>query len=98
MSGYLAGKVWQSNLDGVLKPLTACLADIANDDGTKIYPGIPYLCWLMDKSERSIQYQIKALLKAGILVVVSESTRPGEYTEYRLDPGRLPKRRKWVEV
>ncbi len=78
--------------------MAACLADIASDDGRNIYPSIPYICWLMGKSERAIQYQLKTLVSQGVLVVVSESTRPGEYTEYRIDEDNLPKRKKWSEV
>ncbi len=78
--------------------MAACLADIASDDGRNIYPSIPYICWLMGKSERAIQYQLKTLVSQGVLVVVSESTRPGEYTEYRIDEDKLPKRKKWSEV
>jgi hypothetical protein len=43
VSGLLAGKVWLSNLHRKLKPLAATLADIANEDGTSIYPSVEYV-------------------------------------------------------
>jgi hypothetical protein len=96
MSGLLAGKVWQSNLDGILKPLAACLADIANDDGTSIYPSVAYMAWLLGRDERSVQRQLKTLREQRVLAVVKFG-RGGRNkpTEYRMIEANLPQREKW---
>jgi hypothetical protein len=79
MSGLLAGKVWQSALDPRLKPLAAALADIANDNGTSIFPSIAYIAWLLGddiepsdkpRMERTVQRGIKDLRELGILIHV----------------------------
>ncbi|MGH9561986.1 MAG: helix-turn-helix domain-containing protein [Terracidiphilus sp.] len=67
MSGLLAGKVWLSNLRPQLKPLAATLADIANDDGTSIYPSVAYIAWRLGSSERSVQRGLSDLISLGAL-------------------------------
>lgn len=96
MSGYLAGKVWQSGLEPELKPLAACLADVANDDGTSIWPSVAYMAWLMGRSERQIQTCMQKLREAGVLVVVSGGKGGrSKSTEYRMIEESLPKRERW---
>ena len=96
MSGYLAGKIWQSDLDPELKPLAAALADIGNDDGTSIYPSVGYMAWLLSRSERTVQTGLKALRAAGVLRVVKEGGQgAGNTTEYRLVEEMLPTRVTW---
>ena len=100
MSGFLAGKVWQSALSAELKPLAAALADIANDDGTSIYPSVPYVSWLIGWSERSIYRGLGKLRKNGILRVVEPGggKRPDgtpATTEYRMIEEQLPQRPPW---
>jgi len=98
MSGFLAGKIWQSNLDPEVKPLAAALADIANDDGTSIYPSIAYMAWLLGRSESTVQRGLKDLRAAGVLKVVAEGGRgPGTTTEYKLMEERFPLRPSWGE-
>lgn len=95
MSGYLAGKVWRSALEGELKPLSAALADIANDDGTSIYPSVAYICWLLDRSERAVQGWLADLVRRGILKVISHGGGRAKTTEYHLIEDALPKRKPW---
>jgi hypothetical protein len=96
MSGFLAGKVWQSDLAPSLKPLAAALADIANDDGTSIYPSVEYVAWLLGKGERSVQRGLAELRRMAVLEVVAyPSGGRGCATEYRLIEERLPKRVPW---
>jgi len=104
VSGYLAGKVWQSDLSGTLKPLAAALADIANDDGTSIYPTIEYLAWLLGKSERAVQHNMSTLRAEGIIVPTchaecaeypGRSHRMGEPVHYQLVAAALPARPEW---
>jgi len=96
VSGFLAGKIWQSDLDPELKPLAAALADVANDDGTSIYPSVAYMAWLLSRSERTVQTGLKALRAAGVLRVVKEGGQgAGNTTEYRLVEEMLPTRVTW---
>lgn len=98
MSGFLAGKVWQSALAPHLKPLAAALADIANDDGTSIYPSVAYVAWLLGRSERAIQNGLSDLRAEGILKVEGHGCGgKGHPTEYRLIESALPRRPPWKE-
>lgn len=99
MSGLLAGKIWQSNLDGSIKPLAACLADIANDDGTSIFPSVEYLAWLLGKEPRSVQRGMKKLREMGVLTTVAHAKGGrNNPTEYRLMEKKLPERPEWKET
>lgn len=99
MSGLLAGKVWQSDLASHLKPLAAALADIANDDGTSIYPSVAYMAWLLGKERRSVQLGLSQLKALGIIEALgSEKGGRGKPTEYRLLEASLPKRIPWKEL
>jgi hypothetical protein len=96
MSGFLAGKVWQSALHPDLKPLAAALADIGNDDGTSIYPSVAYMAWLLGRSTRSVQDNLRKLRAQNVLKVVTD-TKGGRLrtTEYRLVESALPTREEW---
>lgn len=98
MSGLLAGKVWQSALAPHLKPLAATLADIADDDGSNIYPTFEYVAWRLGSSVRKVQRGMEALLSED-LQVLELVTPAGHYrsAEYRLIEDRLPKRPKWAK-
>jgi hypothetical protein len=99
MSGLLAGKVWQSNLESHLKPLAAAMADIANDDGSKIYPSVAYLAWLLGKGERSVQQGLAELKTLGVIEAVAFMTGGRNHpTEYRLIETALPYRTPWKEL
>ncbi len=99
MSGLLAGKVWQSDLASHLKPLAAALADIANDDGTSIYPSVAYMAWLLGKGRRSVQLGLSELREAQIIEPVGhDKGGRGQPTEYRLMEANLPKRVSWQEL
>lgn len=99
MSGLLAGKVWQSNLEAHLKPLAAAMADIANDDGTNIYPSVAYLAWLLGKGERSVQYGLDELKTLGVIRPVAyDRGGRSRATEYLLSEEKLPKRAPWKET
>ena len=96
MSGFLAGKVWQSNLPPDLKPLAAALADIADHDGTSIYPSVAYLAWLLGRSDRAVQMGLARLRGLEVIVVVRNGLG-GRFktTEYRMVEGNLPRRPPW---
>lgn len=83
MSGLLAGKIWQSALDPKLKPIAAALADIADHDGSHIFPSVAYIAWLLGddpeppkqgeapRMERTIQRGLQTLKRMGVLVEVN---------------------------
>lgn len=99
MSGLLAGKIWQSNLNSHLKPLAAAMADIANDDGTRVFPSVAYLAWLLGKGERSVQSGLSELKSQGVIEVVAfEKGGRNHPTEYRLIEASLPHRIPWKEL
>lgn len=70
--------MWASALPGRLKPVAALLADIANADGTRIYPSVAYIAWSVGDNDcaqeapnqRTVQRVIDELLKAKVLVFV----------------------------
>ncbi|MHB8654994.1 MAG: hypothetical protein ACYDA9_14080 [Terriglobia bacterium] len=99
MSGLLAGLVWLSDLEPELKPLAATLADIANDDGTSIYPSVAYVAWRLGRSERHVQYGLQKLTGFGILEVVAhENGGRSNTVEYRLIRSKLPAREEWALI
>lgn len=96
MSGLLAVKVWFSNLHRRLKPLAATLADLANDDGSSIYPSVEYIAWRLSSSKRVVRSALADLRKAGVLRAERNATGGrGLTTEYRLIEANLPKRASW---
>lgn len=97
MSDYLSGRVWQSGLDGDLKPLAAALANCGSDDGTSIYPSIAYLAWKLSRSERAVQYGMEKLKSLGIITVLKNGKGGrSKVPDYRLVEDALPVRPKWV--
>jgi hypothetical protein len=96
MSGFLAGKIWQSDLRPELKPLAAALADIADHDGTSIYPSVAYLAWLLGRSNRAVQMGLARLRELEVIVVVRNGSG-GRFktTEYRMVETKLPRRPSW---
>lgn len=96
MSDYLCGRVWQSGLDGDLKPLAAALANCGLDDGTSIYPSIAYLAWKLSRCERAIQYGMEKLKSLGVIVVLKNGKGGrSKVPDYRLMEDALPARPKW---
>lgn len=70
--------------------LALALADNAHDDGTRIFPSVAQLARKTRQSERSVQYQLRAMEKSGWLVLVkAESRAHGRPREYRIDPAWL---------
>ena len=96
MSGFLAGKVWRSALDGDLKPLAACLAECGNDDGSGIFPSVAYIQWMLGWSESSVRRGMKALREQRVLVAEANLTGGrGLVPVYHLDIEALPVRPAW---
>jgi hypothetical protein len=99
VSGYAAGIVWRSALPGRLKPLVACLADFANDDGTGIFPSVEYMMWLVDLGESTVRGQLSELRKTGVLLA-KKNLKGGRHlrTEYQIVFEKLPKRPSWTQL
>lgn len=99
MSGYLAGIVWHSGLDSNLKPLAACLADLAGHDGDGVHPSNEYLQWLLGWGESTVRAGMGQLRDLGVLVAVGNSKGGrGKFVLYRIDIAKLPTRPSWDEV
>lgn len=97
LSGLLAGKVWHSNLDAELKPLAATLADIADDDGSNIYPSILFVAWRLGRDTSTVDRGLKRLRDMGILEVIEQGGGMGRTTEYRMIERKFPQREPWEE-
>jgi len=96
LSGLLAGKVWHSDLNSDLKPLAACLADEANDQGDGIYPSIRYLAWKLSTSERTVQRGMRKLREMKIIRQVGFKKFGRVLVPiYRLVASKLPERMPW---
>ncbi len=66
------------------------LADHAEDDGSKIYPGRASLAERARCSESSVKLILKMFREAGILIVVEEGGKgPHDTTRYRMNVGLL---------
>jgi hypothetical protein len=94
--------VWLSDLPRNLKPLAATLADIANDDGTSIYPSVEYVAWRLSSSHRAVRAGLAELRENGVLELLSAARQDGSpaggrtlLTEYRMIEAKLPKRAPW---
>jgi hypothetical protein len=97
VSGLLAGKVWQSDLSSDLKPLTACLADQANDRGEGIYSSIAYLAWKLSTSDRTVQRGMRRLREMKVIQQVGFKKMRARVLVplYRLIASNLPERPPW---
>lgn len=98
MSGYLAGKVWHSNLDRQLKPIAACLADLGNQDGSGIHPSREFVAWLTGDSLRTVTRVFAKLKAIGVLETDDDgkpTTGRGNWPCYRINIDRLPERDRW---
>jgi len=61
------------------------LADVAKDDGTRIFPSVSTIASATDLSERQVQRIIKDFRKAGLLVIVRLGGGRSNPTEYKFD-------------
>lgn len=74
MSVILARRVYESGLPPHLKQTLAPLALVyAQDDGTRIFPGVKLIAWWADKTERSVRNDLTALCRLGVLIPLSRS-------------------------
>ena len=66
--------------------LAMVLADAARDDGTRLFISVPMLAKFSRQSDRTVQNQLKKLVKSGWLIPVSISKGPGYANGYRINP------------
>lgn len=92
MSAKLGGIIWQYYPNGGGELLTAlALADHGWDDGTGIWPSIAHLAIKTQQSERTVQYQMRAMEARGwLLKVKSGGKGKGSTTTYRIPIERIP--------
>jgi len=83
MSAKSMGQVFDLVLTPAKRNLLLAMADHADHDGRSIKPGVPYLAWKTDYSERQVQRLLRELEADGIVVI--EATRLGKPTSYALD-------------
>lgn len=77
--------------------LALSLADHADDDGGSLWPGVPRLARKTRQSERTVQYQLRQMEKAGYISRVGSNKggrapgkeKKGRSTEYRINIGYL---------
>lgn len=67
--------------------LALAIADHASDDGTRVYPSVKALAKKTRQSERTVQYQLRAMQAAGWLILVGAGNGGRSMaTEYRISP------------
>lgn len=81
--------VWKHYPEGGSELLLAlALADIGQDDGSRIHPSVQFMAHKTRMSERNIQYLLAKMLERGILQVVRKGGRHNGQnftTKYRID-------------
>jgi hypothetical protein len=83
MSARLMGQVFKLDLPSTDKFVLVAMADYASDDGTHCYPSVAALCRKTNLCERSVQYALRRLELAKILIAQGVSAGRST-TEYRI--------------
>ncbi len=88
MSARMTGMVFARYPSGGGEMLLAlALADHAHDDGTSIFPSVAALAVKTRQSDRSVQYQLRRMERAGWLILVNQGNGGrGQHREYRINP------------
>lgn len=84
MSGLLMGKTYNTTLSTNMKAVLGAYADHANDDGTSIYPGEPYMVVKTSLSVSSVR-RITAILKKTGLLQQTKRGHTGQRAEFEID-------------
>jgi len=85
MSVSVMGLCWYvKDLTPAQKVVLVALADHAEDDGSRVYPGVERLTYKTSLSERTVRRALSDLREKGLLIVIKESTYH-KSTEYRID-------------
>lgn len=88
MSGLLMGKTYNTTLSTNEKAVLGAYADHANDDGTSIYPGEPYMVVKTSLSKSSVR-RITRILKHTGLLRQTKRGHTGQRAEYEIDVALL---------
>lgn len=76
--------------DPMLKAVAVALADHASDDGMRIWPSIATLADKTEIGHRTVQYKLRDLEAAGLIVCVDEGGKGAKDTrEYKFDLNKL---------
>lgn len=98
MSISLMSEVWEADLPRDQKIVLLAMADHANDDGTKVFPGVERLAKKCGYSERSIRRKIADLKNRGALEAVAyEEGGRGHATEFKIHAENLDKLAYFIE-
>jgi Helix-turn-helix domain len=87
----LMTQVYERDVGGIEQSLLLCLADFANDDGTRIFPSVARVAWRLGASRATVQRHMAHFRAIGVLKVVEEGGGRGS-TVYTLDLSALPKK------
>lgn len=86
MSIRLMTAVWDLVLAHDEQLVLLALADHAHDDGSRCFPGVRYLAWKTNYSERQIQRALRSLESSGLITPVAFAAGGrGHATEYRIN-------------
>jgi len=87
MSIHVISRVLRKRWGSACRKLVAIkLADVANDDGSSIFPAVQTIADECELSKRHVQRVMAEFQREGMLVLVKEGGNgPGSTNEYRLD-------------
>lgn len=81
------GQIYGLKLSPSKRDILLAMAENADDDGNNCKPGVPYVAWKVDLSERQVQRIQKALIEDGLLVVVEKPPRKPVVYQINLSAG-----------
>ncbi len=99
MSGKASGRVWDMDLPHNKMLILLAMADHADHQGRKIYPGLELIAWKTGYSLATVQRTIDELVNQdGILEITKQGGGRGHPTEYAINfaaaPAKAPYRSK----
>lgn len=93
MSISLMTQVWKLDVPTEQCFLLLALADHAHDDGSHCHPSVGYLAWKLNRAIRTVQYGLRELVDAGVLIPVEgQAGGRGVVPEYQMDLSKLPQK------
>lgn len=85
MSAKLMGQIWGLVLTEPERSVLMALADHADDDGDNCYPGLDYLEWKLDKTERQLRRILSRLAEIGVLKMTERGNGRGNKSQFKID-------------
>ena len=89
MSIKLTSAVWEHSFTHAQQAVMHALADHANDDGGRVYPGLRLVSWKTGYSLRQVKRTVAELEQMGVLKMVMPARR-GRGTEYQISLEAAP--------